>query len=63
MDNKKTTPNTNHTEQSKEEENNKTINCNIPTSSATSKKKQAMNFGDCGHPPNSVQQFGFASGH
>ena len=63
MDNDKTTPNTNHTEQSKEEENNKCSTCNKSTASATPKKKQAMNFGDCGHPPNSVQHFGFAGGH
>ena len=37
-----------------------------PTKAPDSKKttgKKPMNFGDCGHPANSVQQFGFGGGH
>lgn len=47
------------------------LESNSESSSVSTKKehysnvkvKVPMNFGDCGHPPNSIQQFGFAGGH
>jgi hypothetical protein len=49
--------------QVKEETNSNSNASSIPTPSAVPKKKPVLNFGDCGHPPNTIQQYGFAGGH
>ena len=65
MDNDKATKTNSSSDSNdlKEENNTSNIANSTPTPTATPKKRPALNFGDCGHPPNTIQQFGFAGGH